>query len=78
MSGWFGALVGAPTALDAETTPPKCGEASMMKKGLAGVGICGCMTSLNWVNWEGISGCFEAVVGAPRALDAEITPPRCG
>ena len=35
MSGWFGALVGAPTALDAETTPPKCGEASMMKKGLA-------------------------------------------
>ena len=46
MSGWFGALVGAPTALDAETTPPKCGEASMMKKGLASVGICGCMTSL--------------------------------
>ena len=26
----------------------------------------------------GMSGCFWVMVGAPRALDGEITPPRCG
>ena len=47
MSGWFGALVWAPRALDGELTPPRCGWAGMMKTNLAGVGICGCMTSLS-------------------------------
>ena len=30
-----------------------------------------------WVNLGGMSGCFGAVVGAPRVRDVGITPPRC-
>ena len=46
MSGCFGAAVGARGALDGEMTPPRCGSVGMMKKNVAGVGICGSMTSL--------------------------------
>ena len=46
LSGCFGAAVGAPGALDGEMTPPRCGWVSMKKKNVAGVGICGSMTSL--------------------------------
>ena len=31
-----------------------------------------------WVILGGMSGCFGAAVGAPGALDGEMTPPRCG
>ena len=31
-----------------------------------------------WVISGGMSGCFGAAVGAPGALDGEMTPPRCG
>ena len=75
MSGCFGAVMGASRALDVENTPPMWGLVTMMKKNVAGVGICGYMTSFKqfetwlgkWIILEGMSGCFGAVVGAPRA-----------
>ena len=86
MSGCFVALVGALRALGGEITPPRYGWVYMMKKDVAGLGICGCMTSPLWLEtWygkcvilRGISGCFGTLVGAQRALDGEITSPRCG
>ena len=48
ISGCFGTLVGAQRALDGEITSPRCGWVFMMKKNVAGVGICGCLTSLVW------------------------------
>ena len=46
MSGCFGAVVWAPRGLDGEITPPRYGSVIMMNTNVAGVGICGCMTSL--------------------------------
>ncbi len=45
MSGCFGAVVGAPRALDGEIISSRCGGNRMMKKNVAAVGICGCTTS---------------------------------
>ena len=49
ISGCFVALVGALRALGGEITPPRYGWVDMMKKDVAGVGICGCMTSPLWL-----------------------------
>ena len=46
MSGCFVAALGAPGALDGEITPLRCEWVSMMKENVAGVGICGSMTSV--------------------------------
>ena len=50
----------------------------MINDNVAGGGICSCMIGRMGNFFGGISGCFGAVVGAPRALDGEITPPICG
>ena len=46
MGSFWGVVVWAPWALDGKITPTGCGRFSMIKKNVAGVGMCGCMTSL--------------------------------
>ena len=80
------ALVGALRSLGGEITPPRYGLVDMMKKHVAGVGICGCMTSPLWLenmiqkmrHFEGYFWLLWDSGGGTEGPGWEITSPQCG